>query len=363
MILLNLVLSTLTFIRYIFADNTISYDYQFYITFFEEINRINFLDFGSAIGKEFPYIRWGEGGFGKFECGFGILAYTLGKVFNPSVLYALIASVSIYIKLDILRRFNIKFYQYFIFFIFDITIFESNQLRAGLALAIFMVFIYNNLNKNNKILSLFLLLFSALCHLSIIILVVIFYLSKFAINLKKKYFFILLLFILESVAVLNLNFITSFFGGKIEEYNILSNNFDVYNKTSGINISSILAITFAIYFLYNKKTGSKNESWIYGFLFSGISAILIFFSNFFIILSDRIWLLCLPIILLFYSYESFYLENNKKFSLILNNIIVMELFYYIIINLLYRYPSSNFFDFMHIIPNFEFIPPIPPTLR
>ena len=192
---------------------------------------------------------------------------------------------------------------------------------------------------------------SALMHVSIIILIVILYLSKYITIINKKYYFIIILFFIEIISVWNLDYISSFFGGKVSEYNFIANNFDIYNKTSGINIASILAITFTIYFFMNRKSKSKNENWVYGFTFSGICAILIIFSNYFIVLSDRIWLLSVPVILLFYSapFSSHFSKNYYK------NIIRIELFLYVIVNLLYRYPASNFFDFIFIIPEYKLI--------
>jgi len=352
----SFILSIATFARFLYADNSISFDYQFYIYFFNELNDITIFELLNRVMESFPYVSWGDLGSGKFEFGFACIAYILGKLFNPAITYSMMASISVYIKLNVLKKFKVRYYEYFLFYIFDITIFESNQLRAGIALAIFMLLIYNVLNKNNKLHSLILILLSVFVHLSILPLILMLYIAKFIVLFNKNFLILIFLFLLETIAVTNLDFISSFFGGKVAEYNMLSNSFDVYNKTSGINIASILAATFSILFFTNRDIFYKKIYWIYGIVYSGTCVVLIVFSEYLVILSDRLWLLCLPIIILFYSHT---LEccnfHHIKINFVLKNIIRIELFFYVVISLLYRYPSSNFFDF--IVPKFEFIPP------
>jgi hypothetical protein len=349
-----LILSTATFIRFLFADNSISFDYQFYIKFFNEINDLSTLDLVGRIREGFPYVFWGTFKTGKFELGFAVLAYVFGKLLNPELLYSFIAAISIYLKLDILRKFKVHYYFLFIFYIFDIVVFESNQMRAGLALAVFMALMYNNIYKNNPILTIFLAMISMLIHVSIVIPLIILYLAYISLKLNNKYIFMALIFLVEIICVMNLESISSLFGGKVAEYNMLSNNFDVYNKTSGINIASIMALTFGIYFIMNIRIAYNYKIPIYGVMFSISSSILILFSDFFIILSDRIWLLLFPILILLFSNLDNFWKSDRN-NLLFKILIIFESFLYTIINLLYRYPSSNFFDF--IIPVYEFIPP------
>ena len=129
----NVALTLITFARLIFADESISFDYRFYIEFIKEISNLKFDVFLNRLSQDLPYFTWS--GYGQFETGFAFLVYPLSQVFGPSTVYALISCFSLLVKLETLRFFKVDYYRILIFYIFDVIIFESNALRAGIALA------------------------------------------------------------------------------------------------------------------------------------------------------------------------------------------------------------------------------------
>ena len=129
LLVINLWLALSVFLRFLFADNSISFDYQFYIQFFEEVSALDIRLFLERSLGSFPYFPWADSG--KFEIGIAFVAFFLGKFLEPAVLYALIAAVSILIKLEIFRSFGLGLYKTLIFYVFDVVLFESNALRAG----------------------------------------------------------------------------------------------------------------------------------------------------------------------------------------------------------------------------------------
>lgn len=360
--MINIILSLIVFIRFMFADESISYDYRFYIAFFNELNILSIFDLFKRIEESFPYISWGEPRTSEFEFGFALISYTLGKFFYPKLLYSVIAASSIYIKLDVLRKFKVHFLLLFLFYVFDICIFESNQLRAGLALAFFMMLFYYNYQKNYNFLKFILIVLASTIHLSILVLIGLLFLSNFIISFNKKssvkllfYIFLLFFFIVN-----NLGFISSIFGAfphvqdKIYEYQFIENNFDTYNSTSGWNHASALSLLFTLFFFLSRKFVQKKES-IYGIIFSACNFILIFFSNELIIISGRLWLLCFPILLLCFSIGLEYSRPHYKNALFFLEYTIFAFLLFLLLTIIYRYPSSNFFSL--IFTPIDFIPP------
>lgn len=331
-----LLLSAITFLRFYFADNSISYDYKFYILFIEELSELTWKELFKNIIASFPYVSWANCGSGSFEFLFAIFCYVLSLIFDAKITYAMLAAASIYAKMWVFFKIKANKFIIIIFYIYSVTIFESNAVRVGIALAFFMYFIYFYINFSKVYISL--IIISISLHVSMIVPIFIFIASIFL--LKRNKIFTYISIFVAIILFFEIEKLIPIMGEKIKEYYILSKEFDFYNKTSGLKITTILSFLFAIYFYKNFKLSAHITSF-FGMYISLNSSIMIFTLTALPIIADRLWLIFLPLILFSMALQSV----NKEFGFdSIKSLIYILLVIYVIGNLLYRYPSTNFFN-------------------
>lgn len=340
-----------------------SFDYQFYIIFIKEISNLGGGDFLARIIEGFPYFPWADAG--KFEFGFASVIYPFSLFLDSAVLFALIASVSIFLKLELLRRFGLGFYRLIIFYFFDVILFESNMLRAGIALSFVLLSCWFYLKRGSVFLAFGCGILAGFFHLSAYVFLVLggvaFFMRKIGVGRVGIGFVI----ISSVVVASNLEFIFEVVGGKLSEYLIQAKDFDLYTGASGLNASSFLCFLFAVYFwggIFRLKSDFRKEilvSAYYAELLSVSVGVLILFSGFLSVVGDRIFQLGFPVLLALLGF--FQKNTNNNYKLIgwrfgvFNLSVDFLLFYYVIIGLLFRYPQTNFFSW--ITGTIEFIPP------
>lgn len=357
------VLSMFILLSLFFADYRISYDYRFYIAFIESVGALSLTDFFDCLIGYFPYFPFGE--YGRFEFGFAVFVYIISMFFSGSAAYGVIGFLSMYIKLDVIRRMGGSTFSIFMFFIFFSVLFESNAIRAGLAVAIFMLGLYLFEFLGKRILGLFLVLLSPTFHLSALVLVLVLFCYISVVYVARSRFVLLLLLILFTIIFLNLigmiEFLAYVFGGKIEEYLVLSEDFGLYVGASGVNLSSISALALVGFFLYSiAREGQINvgDKSVLGLLFAFFSAGLVLFSGPFSIIGDRIWQMMFPVAFSIFEYvkTDFYAASKTRYRGLRNGyasvFLVLSFFATFIMsvlvvgNILVRYPQSNIFSFV-----------------
>lgn len=358
---LNLFLVLVTFFRFIFAQDSISYDYQFYIIFIQEISNLRVDEFFARVIEGFPYFHWANNG--KFEFGFAFFVYPFSLFFDPEVTYALIASLSIFLKMEILRSFGLGFYRLFVFYLFDIILFESNMMRAGVALSFVLLSCWFYFKREYIFFAVIFSILAGFFHLSSYVFLVLgggaFFIKKIKLGRAGIGFLIFL----STIAAVNLELIFDAVGGKLSDYIIQAKEFDLYTGASGLNASSILCFLFAVYFwglIFRSNVNLREKtllSFYYAEMISVSVGILILFSGFLSVLGDRLFQIALPVLL---ALLGFYQGGGNKFLLsgwrinIFNFSVNSLLFYYVVIGLLFRYPLTNFFSW--ITGEIEFSP-------
>lgn len=355
----NVVILILIFYQLLTVENTVSFDRVFYVEFIEELSRLNISDFIEKIVKNFPYFPWAD--YGAFESGFSVFAYAVALLVSPSVAWAVIGIFSLTLKLALLIRSDVNYLRIYLGIVFSIILFETNALRAGIAVAILMAAIFF-LIKNKIFISILLLFLASLFHLSSIIIISIVFFGILIKNSKLIDLYVLVAIGASALFVLILPFISQLMGGKLHDYYIQSNDFGLYTGASGLNMASFICLLFFVKFatlhrafsIGNKKLIDGNFHAVLGCLISGVCASMLLFSGPFAIVADRIWQMVLLPLLMLESYGN-RTAGNSIGGKVFNYIIVSSLLFYVVGNLMFRYPQSNFF--VPLVPMVELIPP------
>jgi hypothetical protein len=272
--------------------------------------------------------------------------------------WAVIGVISVGIKLQILSASDVGVFKIYTALIFSLILFEVNALRAGMAVTMLMIGLFYLYEK--RFISILFLIFSCLFHLSSFALLLVIFFG--ALINKSKYVGVYIAFAVigSAILALSLPMIGQIFGGKIYEYYIQSTEFGLYTGASGLNFSSLICIMFFIKFtLFLKAISEKNKNATMqrkiatiGCLISGVCASILLFSGPFAIVGDRVWQMALmPLLILearIGSIKGIYFPIINYASSVLIGI-------YVFINLLLRYPQSNFFG--PLLPVVELIPP------
>lgn len=113
-----------------------SYDYRNYLSYMRSIGELDWIAAQEVLEFTFPYVLVSTG---LFEIGFvGVVAGLLRWV-DPATAYALLAGVSIGLRTFAMRRLGLSWMWIVPAQIYAITLFEANALRAGLALTLVML--------------------------------------------------------------------------------------------------------------------------------------------------------------------------------------------------------------------------------
>lgn len=371
----NLLFVLVLVARLLFADQSLSFDYQFYLDFITEVRGESLPEFLSKAATEFPYYPWAE--FGLFEVGFAFLIFLFPSFLSAQVIYAAVAGTSLFVKLDIMRRMRVSAPMLTLFFVFFVTLFECNALRAGLALTALMLGVMR-LTRTGRLRSSTAYFVIAMgFHVSAIVPIALILAGSFAWRSEASPKTLATVLLVGLALPANLTIIASLIGGKIAEYVILAEEFDLYTGASGLNVVSLMCITFALTFVGYMLAPAKDARPIsrpslhVGLLLAYGTGALVLFSGALSIIGDRIWQMALPIIwalisnarsqwpetifrLPFFNLRSASGRGGVLISL--GSVFLVGLLsFYIVVNLVFRYPQTNFFS--SIVGKIDLIPP------
>jgi len=330
------------------AGSELSYDYKHYYQFIQELSVTGFSDFVDGVVLGFPYYTWAD--FGKFEFGFAILVYVATQFFNVKAVYTFLALFSLSLKLFVFFKFRSPVFYVLSFVVFDITLFEANAMRAGLAVSFFLLALYFYI-RSSLYISLVVFLVALSFHVSLaffasLILCVLF-LNR--ISMKNLFMFFMIFFV--SLVILSVDLILPLMEGKLKDYYMQANFYDMYTGASGFNIISIILLltSFVAFFSSISKASVSNK---YANLrdFVNLSSLIlfsvVFFSGKYSIFGDRLFQIFFPFVLVFYSLFFNGVYRFKWGKNIVFLIFSILLSYYVFYNILYAYPQSNFFEFI-----------------
>jgi hypothetical protein len=360
----NFLLALAIVVRLMLSDDSLSFDYQFYLDFISEVRGETLTGFLTKAMSEFPYYPWGS--FGRFEVGFAFLVYLFPSFLSAPIVYASIAGASLYIKLEVMRTMRVSPPMLILFFVFFVTLFEANALRAGLALTALMLAVVRLTRTPTLrgVIPYFVVAVSF--HVSAIIPIALVILGTLTWRRRvgPKALAAMLLFGL--VVPANLMSFASLFSGKIADYVVLADEFDLYTGASGLNLASLMCITFGLtlvgYMLArpdHERLASRPSLHV-GLLLAYGAGALVLLSGALSIIGDRVWQLAFPIIWALVSQAHstwphstlklpfFDLRSSAGRGGVLISagwlLLVGLLSFYIVVNILFRYPQSNFFS-------------------
>lgn len=341
-IIVVLFVSLLVFSRLIVADDSISFDRVHYINFIEEMQLVGLSEFWNRLVASFPYVTWAN--FGKFEFGFSTLIFILSKTMASGTLWALLAALSFFIIFAVLSADRASWFAMIPLMVISLTLLQTNALRVSLGLSIFMVALQQYLSRHSYK-SLLIFAISITFHLSLLL---PFILILIALTFEKLRFSFLGIFasvIFCALFVGNFQFLAGLIGGKLQDYYIQAAYYNTYTGASGLNIVSLIFLISCFVFYRNYKYDKSFETVedlmmmqranILGILLSSVVFVLIYFGGIYAVIGDRISQMAIFMII-FLLYRGRIKAGNY-------GILLIALAYYAFVNLLLRYPQSNFF--------------------
>lgn len=325
----------IVFFRLAITRKDISFDYVAYYYFFDSLNYLT-LEELLTDKFAFPYIITNE--LTSFEFGFAILSKIFTSIFiKPELTYAAMASLSIGLRVHIMRKLMTPWVWIIIVNIYAITLFEANALRLGLASSLIIYGLYTY--SHNRKLKAYLIIFSSTAiHLQVLIFLVPLYFSWVIKNLiqNSKFTKIFVLTCFGFGALTFAELIPSIENTKILEYINRGQS-----GSSGVTLTSILAIIFIIISflsLTKKNNNISHQIWISILLSSFFSSILLLTLTNIAVIGDRSWQLSFVILSTFMCCNRESMKN--KF---IPTIILYILSLVLVLNITLRHPLSNFF--------------------
>lgn len=328
------------------ADKNFSYDYNAYIYYFNELTYLNFSELMLNALDQLPYPYVSLPPSGLFEIGFASLAwFTITLSGSASMTYAVIGATSIAVRTWLLRRMGVHWGWLLLINVFCITLFEANALRLGCAFTLFLLGVSLVLQRRSALVVSIVFLFACLFHLQIAVEVffflLVFYGYKLLLCSQTRLFMLIVLFVaFGAFAVL---IIEQFGPSKLDVH------VGQISESGGINIASSLGILiwasiFFHIFWIQKSTYlakiSKLDSrvWI-AVVLAGVPALILyaFITNIGAI-GERFWQVAF-MSLASISFAGVWRQRIHRYQALL----VCALLMAVAVNVLFRYPLSNFF--------------------
>jgi EpsG family len=333
-------LASIVFIRLMSAEDDFSFDYLAYINFFNALGEYEFFDLFGAQFLVFPYISIPK--HSLFEVGFVLLSKLFISIFETSkATYAALAAVSVALRVYTMQKLGTHWFWIVLTNIYAITLFEANALRLGIASSLIIYGVYCLL-KNKPMIAWLAIGLSILFHLQVIIFILPFA-AAWTIRHRLENTRLSLSFFSVAMIVGALFFVTlipQINNAKVEEYiNRGSSN------SAGLTISSAFGLVFTIVALCNRgRTASYKRSrlvWTSILAASLPSIILLMTLTSIAVIGDRAWQLSFVIIssVVFTGWA-------KRRTRRVTTILFTGLMLVSIVNITWRYPLSNFFDFI-----------------
>lgn len=328
--------SIFVFIRFYSLNQPFSYDSETYKNIFEKINENSF----SEITENFifPYVYLD--GVVQTEFGFIFLSkFILSIVNNIEISYAIVASLSVGLRAYCMRKFGVPVVWIIIINIIAITLFEANAIRLGLASGFLLLGIWHVFIGKNRWGALY-IFFASTFQIQVFLFGLPFLIFLYIIKLKKLSNFIFLI-------VLMFSGFFSFAAAKILP--ILNNEKVQFyieqgiSGSAGLTITSVSALLLIIIMTLNiVKKGKNRENYeFYRAILAATlpSIVILIIVTDISVIGDRAWQLAYIVIstLFFTGWREIDFKNTSFYLLI-------SLTTTMFINVVLRYPLSNFFS-------------------
>ncbi len=353
---LYVLFSALAFCSFYSAQENFSYDYVFYIGYFDAIQKMQLESIFLSLQNNLPIIYVNVPPSGLLEVGFVLLVRALFFITeSPELVYALIATISLMTRVFIMRRLGINWAWIVLINIYAVTLFEANAIRAGCALTL-IIFGGYYLLKDKKLIGFALLVSSAAFHVQAAFVFCFFsffwlfynFFSQSALKLALIGFGLGISGLVVDKALILLNV------SKMEDYN------GKYVQSVGFNSISLAGIFLVFGFFYKLVSSKKHVLESMGaegrvllpFLISSIPALsALVFATSLGAIGDRLWQFSFVVFSIFMLRAS--IRDDFRYILYLLLLLCLLISN---INILIRYPLSNFLyplvPYIDIIPKF-----------
>lgn len=334
--------SIMVFIRMLYPGESFSFDYNAYISIIKSHAALSYAEIvGSNLN--FPYTL--AIGIVPIEFGFSLLVKTISSFgFSPERTFAIVAAVSVGLRVYTMRSLGMPVFWILWINIFAITLLEANALRLGIATSVFL-FGLLQLQRGRIFLGLLVLTTAPSLHLQVVIFIIpflVFYFFPLRINRSKLRITVTL--VATSLAtVFAVQFLSMMSNEKVQEY--LARGASGSAGVSVTSILSILLLVSAAIALRKSRESNASSNFFTAILLAFVPSLVLFvFLTNVAVIGDRAWQLGILVFVTFF-FSTWARVSARALPLF----ILMLLTLVIQINVLIRYPLSNFFS-----------PPFPP---
>lgn len=327
----------LSFLRLLFAEYPFSFDYPAYIFMIDNLSKLSFADITDK-NLIFPYVL--IQGIVPVELGFSLIAKTISLFeFSPEVTFAIIASASVGLRIYTMRALGVPVLWTIWINIFAITLLEANALRLGVASSMLLFGLYQ-IFRSRMILGYVAVFLSLTIHLQIVIFVIPFFLFHFIPrwSSQSKFNMTIVLAAACIATIIAFQFINIIENEKLQEYVERG-----ASGSAGLTLTSLLAILLIIAiaaFIKNNESPYPDSKFFTTILAASVPSVLslMLLTNVAVI-GDRAWQLAF---LVLSSFLFTRWTGKKSKMLLLSLVLILSLVMQI--NVLVRYPLSNFFS-------------------
>lgn len=330
------------------ANIDFSYDYSVYLYYIDNINNLDFRYAvrSAAAHYPFPYVYIPPAG--QFEFGFVIISLFLTTIgFSSPIAYAIIGTMSIAIRAYIIRKCEIGLLFNILITLCFITLFEANAIRVGVSSSLLLISLYQVNNKNFLRAAIFAI---PACYIHVQSFI---YLLTFCagpliclFSLKSKQRRVILSIIAIAIVGYIIPTISISVGTKLDDYLLRT------SATTGFNIVSVSSIVVCIYSIYyiSKESDAflaslRSVIWFSSFFSFALSTLFLIIGGLFADIGIRIWQFSFLFFIISTSFliKSEWENKNTVFHLKRLRILIMICCGFLTINVMIRYPLSNFF--------------------
>lgn len=329
--------STLVCLRLLFITEPFSFDYSAYLLILEDIGNLSFYELLND-NLVFPYVV--TIGFTPIEFGFALLVKSISLLgFQPSVTFALIAAVSVGLRLYTMKSLGVPTLWILWLNVFAITLLEANALRLGVASSL-LLFALRQLLWSRIVSGFIVIALALTVHLQTALFIAPFLLIYPFSNWmgRSRTFSILVLFGVVAATMISFQLIELIENEKVQEYAERG-----ASGSAGLSVTSILALIFftVVAFLRKGNTDRFYNSDFYSLIVTACvpSLLALLFLTNVAVIGDRAWQLAFMILSTFF-FSQWTTPSSKRisFAILIILSLVMQ------INILIRYPLSNFFS-------------------
>jgi len=334
-----------------YGDN-LSYDYPHYVDFISSISNEGFVGLLENISFNFPYYISETGVI--FEFGFVSIAYIFSLLFRPDFAYGLLTSVFLFLKMEILRRSGVGVFGILIFFVFSVSLFETNAVRAGVAVFFVILSFYSLYARQCGWFAVFSLICAVSVHVSALLFLAAYAVAFFLSKSRQWKLFLVVFVACLFFLVVNLRWLFIFVGGKLGDYVEQADINGLYTGASGFNSVSLLcgiliirlmlSLAYGTLFLNSIRPSDNRLLFFYMAVVLIISFILVLAGGVLSIVGDRLWHMAFCALLPLYSGRQIFVNSLGSYDLLVIPIFLLVV-YYGIFSTVFLYPQSNFFSF------------------